>query len=197
MYYVKYVNSDNKIVISILEPNNITERTYNSLVSFVEFIKGKEEAAIFKENITSLNNINFNNYEIKINPVLLDNELVYYNSIPEFDLYKITQLFVSDSKPYNMTINDYYTYEGNNKSYDTVKEMMLRNIYNISSFGGNPELNHLELQILMNSEVTTDETKQDFVNNIIKTYLKENLTYNIKIENENNNLKIIIDANNL
>lgn len=86
-------SDDYSIVISIGEENNITDRTYNSAVSFIKMIYGSEEANNFKVLFPDFNGDNKfekERYKIQLNPKLTETEKVLTKSIP----YKITRITI-------------------------------------------------------------------------------------------------------
>ena len=86
-------SDDYSIVISIGEENNITDKTYNSTVSFIKMIYGDEEANHFKElfhDFKGDTKFEKEKYKIQLNPKLTETEKV----LTKNSNYKITRITI-------------------------------------------------------------------------------------------------------
>ena len=86
-------SDDYSIVISIGEENEITDKTYNSAISFIKMIYGSEEADHFKvlfPDFKGDTRFEKEKYKIQIEPKLTETEKVLTKNAP----YKITRITI-------------------------------------------------------------------------------------------------------
>lgn len=87
-YYLHEPKDDQAELILIAEPKELTEISYKSLLTFIEYLYGAEELATFKNNYPQLENKSFSKYQITINPTNSEYN-TYYN-----DNYKVVELII-------------------------------------------------------------------------------------------------------
>lgn len=88
-YYYKHEPEDDaQELILIAEPKELTELTYKSLLSFIEYLYGTEEATSFRANFPQITNKTFSKYQITLNPTNEEYN-TYYN-----DNYKVLELII-------------------------------------------------------------------------------------------------------
>lgn len=192
IYYKYYDSINNEEVIAVFEPNEATERTYLSLISFVSLLKGNDETEIFKQNFQKLESDVYEDYEIILNPILNNDIKKTYQEIGVDDTYVITQLKIKMSILDNIKL-----YEGINKSADDIKEMIQKSKNNISSYSGMPNDNYLELTLIPSTIFTPDEsTQEEYINEIINTYIDNNMSYDVSLKNENDIVIVTIKGEN-
>ncbi len=89
-YYVNISQINNETTIVVAEKKEFTEKSYQSILSFIKKIYGETELNNFKTQYTKIENKTFGKYKVTLNPQL-DDYKTYYD-----EGYVVVQIIVKD-----------------------------------------------------------------------------------------------------
>ena len=83
------IDENGKKYIYFGEPEQLTSRTYNSLLSLIEVIYDKDTSNLFSKGYKKIENGTFNNLVLTANYVPVEGEIIYNKLLEDYKILKL------------------------------------------------------------------------------------------------------------